>query len=36
MERNEVIEKHTSIYRKMFGGINLILSDEMIAADAEN
>lgn len=36
MERNEVIEKLTPIFREVFGDNNLELRDDMTAADVEN
>lgn len=36
MERNEVIEKITQIFRDVFGDKNIVINDEMTAADVEN
>ena len=36
MERNEIIEKITSIFREVFGDKNIVINDEMTAADVEN
>ncbi len=36
MNRNEVIEKLTPIFREVFGEPNLELNDDMTAADVEN
>lgn len=36
MERNEIIEKITSIFREVFGDKNIVVKDEMTAADVEN
>lgn len=36
MERNEIIEKITEIFRDVFGDKNIVINDEMTAADVEN
>ena len=36
MERNEIIEKITEIFREVFGDKKIIINDEMTAADVEN
>lgn len=36
MERNEIIEKITEIFREVFGDKNIVINDEMTAADVEN
>lgn len=36
MERQEIIEKITEIFREVFGDNNIVITDEMTAADVEN
>lgn len=36
MDRNEIIEKITEIFREVFGDNNLVINDGMTAADVEN
>ena len=36
MERNEIIKKITEIFREVFGDKNIVINDEMTAADVEN
>lgn len=36
MERNEVIEKLTTIFREVFNDNNLVINDGMTANDVEN
>ena len=36
MERNEIIEKITEIFREVFGDKNIVVNDEMTANDVEN
>lgn len=36
MERNEIIEKITGIFREVFGDKNIVINDEMTANDVEN
>lgn len=36
MERNEIIEKLTPIFREVFGDNSLEIRDDMTAADVEN
>jgi acyl carrier protein len=36
MKRNEIIEKITEIFREVFGDKNIVINDEMTAADVEN
>ena len=36
MERNEIIEKLTSIFREVFSDNNIVVNDEMTANDVEN
>ncbi len=36
MERNEIIEKITWIFREVFGDKNIVINDEMTANDVEN
>lgn len=36
MERKEIIEKITEIFREVFGDKNIVINDEMTAADVEN
>lgn len=36
MERNEIIEKLTPIFRQVFSEESLVLNDEMTANDVEN
>lgn len=36
MERQVIIEKITEIFREVFGDNNIVITDEMTAADVEN
>lgn len=36
MERKEIIEKITEIFREVFGDNNIVINDEMTANDVEN
>lgn len=36
MNRNEIIEKLTDIFHEAFGDKNIVLRDDMTAADVEN
>ncbi len=36
MDRKEINEKITTIFRDVFGDNNLVINDEMTAADVEN
>lgn len=36
MEKQEIIEKITEIFREVFGDKNIVINDEMTAADVEN
>jgi acyl carrier protein len=36
MQRQEIIEKITEIFREVFGDNNIVITDEMTAADVEN
>lgn len=36
MERKEIFEKITEIFRDVFGDNNLVINNEMTAADVEN
>ena len=36
MERNEIVVKITEIFREVFGDKNIVINDEMTAADVEN
>lgn len=36
MERIEIIEKITGIFREVFGDKNIVINDEMTANDVEN
>lgn len=36
MEKNVIVEKLTSIFREIFNDNNIILSDDMTAADVDN
>lgn len=36
MEKKEIIEKITEIFRDVFGDKNIVINDEMTAADVEN
>ena len=36
MEKQEIIEKITEIFREVFGDNNIVITDEMTAADVEN
>lgn len=36
MERQVIIEKITEIFREVFGDNNIVINDEMTAADVEN
>ena len=36
MERNEIVEKLTPIFREVFSQSDLVLTDEMTANDVEN
>lgn len=36
MERNEIVEKITVIFREVFSDNNIVINDEMTANDVEN
>lgn len=36
MEKKEIVEKLTEIFREVFGDKNIVINDEMTAADVEN
>ena len=36
MEKQEIIEKITEIFKEVFGDKNIVINDEMTAADVEN
>lgn len=36
MERQLIVEKITTIFREVFGDNNIVINDEMTAADVEN
>lgn len=36
MERQLIVEKITTIFREVFGDNNIVITDEMTAADVEN